>query len=160
MLRSTRMRELAVQRSPLSENTPNRVESSAASRSASANTIAGDLPPSSIDRPLRFSAAFRKMSCPVVVSPVKEISGTPGCFTSASPASSPSPLTRLNTPSGTPASRKISGHRLADSGVNSAGFSTTVHPEASAGASFQLSSMNGVFHGVISPATPTGLRFT
>ena len=33
-------------------------------------------------------------------------------------------------------------------------------PEASAGASFQVSSMNGVFHGVISPATPTGLRFT
>ena len=59
-----------------------------------------------------------------------------------------------------PASAKISAHRLADSGVNSAGLSTTVQPDASAGASFQLSSMNGVFHGVISPATPTGLRCT
>ncbi len=96
----------------------------------------------------------------MVLSPVNEISGTSGCLTSASPASSPSPLTRLNTPSGKPASAKICAHRLAESGVNSAGFSTTVQPAASAGASFQLSSMNGVFHGVIRPATPTGLRCT
>ncbi len=51
-------------------------------------------------------------------------------------------------------------HSEADSGVNSAGFSTTVQPEAMDGASFQDSSMNGVFHGVIRPATPIGLRFT
>jgi len=95
-----------------------------------------------------------------VVSPVKEIRGTHGCFTSASPASSPIPLTRLNTPCGSPAAAKVPAHRLADSGVNSAGLSTTVQPEASAGASFQLSSMNGVFQGVIRPATPTGLRLT
>ena len=70
------------------------------------------------------------------------------------------PCTMLNTPSGTPASAMISGSRVADSGVHSAGLSTTVQPEASAGASFQVSSMNGVFHGVISPATPFGLRTT
>ena len=154
------MRLPAVQRSPLSEKTPNSVESIAASRSASANTTAGDLPPSSIERPLSIGAALPKISAPVELSPVNEISGTPGCFTSASPASSPSPLTRLNTPFGSPASSKISAHRLADSGVNSAGLSTTVQPDASAGASFQLSSMNGVFHGVMRPATPIGLRLT
>ncbi|OXR39564.1 hypothetical protein B7C42_08368 [Nocardia cerradoensis] len=44
--------------------------------------------------------------------------------------------------------------------MNSAGLSTTVLPVAKAGASFQLSSMNGVFHGVIRPATPIGLRLT
>ena len=54
----------------------------------------------------------------------------------------------------------ISGSSDADSGVHSAGFSTTAQPEASAGASFHDSSMNGVFHGVISPATPAGLRST
>ena len=92
---------------------------------------------------------------------MNEMSGTPGCFTSASPASSPSPFTRLNTPSRQARPRsKIVAQRLAESGVNSAGFSTTVHPEARAGASFQLSSMKGVFHGVMSPATPIGLRFT
>ena len=100
-----------MQRSPLREKTPNRAESIAASRSASAKTTHGDLPPSSIDRPLRFGAALRKIVCPVVVSPVKEISGTSGCLTRASPASSPRPLTRLNTPSGRPASLKISAHR-------------------------------------------------
>ena len=96
-----------MQRSPLREKTPNRAESIAASRSASANTTHGDLPPSSMDRPLRLAAALRKIVWPVVVSPVKEISGTSGCLTRASPASSPRPLTRLNTPSGRPASLKI-----------------------------------------------------
>ena len=149
-----------MQRSPFSENTPKIVASIAASRSASANTIAGLLPPSSIERPLRNGAALPKISCPVRLSPVKLMSGTSGCFTRASPASSPSPLTRLKTPFGTPASSKMPAHREAESGVNSAGFSTTVFPVASAGPSFQDSSMNGVFQGVISPATPIGFRLT
>ncbi len=100
------------------------------------------------------------MSCPVLLSPVKEISGTSGCLTSASPASSPSPLTRLKTPCGRPASSKIPAHSDAESGVNSAGFKTTVLPVARAGPSFHDSSMNGVFQGVMSPATPIGLRLT
>ena len=70
-----------------------------------------------------------------------------------------SPL-RENIPAGTPASSKMPGHRDADRGVNSAGLSTTVLPVARAGPSFQDSSMNGVFHGVINPATPIGLRLT
>ena len=97
---------------------------------------------------------------PVLVSPVNEMRGTRGCATSAAPATSPIPWTRLNAPSGRPASVMISGSRLADSGVHSAGLRTTVHPAARAGASFQVSSMNGVFHGVIRPATPAGLRRT
>ena len=147
-------------RSPFSENTPNRALSVAASRSASANTMQGDLPPSSIDRPLRPGAAAAMMTCPVDVSPVNEIRGTSGCVTRAAPATSPIPCTMLNTPSGTPASVMISGSRLADSGDHSAGLRITGHPAARAGASFQVSSMNGVFHGVISPAGPAGLRIT
>ncbi len=101
------------------------------------------------------------MTCPVLVSPVKEILGTPEWATSAAPACSPMPCTMLNTPSGTPASVMISGSREADSGVHSAGLSTTVHPEASAGAELpRPQAMNGVFHGVINPATPAGLRST
>ena len=91
---------------------------------------------------------------------MNEISGTPGWATSAAPACSPMPCTMLKTPSGTPASVMISGSSDADSGVHSAGLSTTAHPDASAGASFHDSSMNGVFHGVISPATPAGWRST
>ena len=55
---------------------------------------------------------------------------------------------------------KIVAHSEAESGVNSAGLRTTVLPVARAGASFQDSSMNGVFHGVMRPATPIGLRLT
>ena len=42
------------------------------------------------------------------------------------------------------------------SGVCSAGFTTTVQPAASAGASLKLAVMIGKFHGRISAATPTG----
>jgi hypothetical protein len=44
------------------------------------------------------------------------------------------------------------------SGVSSAGFSTTVLPAASAGATFVDSSHSGKFHGVINPTTPRGSR--
>ena len=44
------------------------------------------------------------------------------------------------------------------SGVSSAGFSTTVLPAASAGASFHEAIASGKFHGVISPTTPSGSR--
>ena len=44
---------------------------------------------------------------------------------------------------------------MAVSGVNSAGFSTTVQPAASAGAIFQASISSGKFHGMICPTTPT-----
>ena len=42
------------------------------------------------------------------------------------------------------------------SGVVSAGFSTTVLPVASAGASFHAAISSGKFHGMIWPATPSG----
>ncbi|SNV22607.1 Uncharacterised protein [Dermatophilus congolensis] len=154
------MRDPAVHRSPLREKTPKMVASIAADRSASLKITAGDLPPSSIDRPLRWGAALAKMVWPVFDSPVKEMRGTSGCLTRASPASSPRPLTRLKTPCGRPASSKMPAHSEADRGVNSAGLRTTVFPVASAGASFQDSSMKGVFQGVMRPATPMGLRLT
>ena len=43
-------------------------------------------------------------------------------------------------------------------GDHSAGLCTTVQPAASAGAIFQVDSMNGVFHGVITPTGPIGTR--
>ena len=43
---------------------------------------------------------------------------------------------------------------VADSGLHSAGLCTTVQPAASAGAIFQVESMNGVFHGVMMPTGP------
>ncbi len=40
-------------------------------------------------------------------------------------------------------------------GLHSAGLCTTVQPAASAGAIFHVDSMNGVFHGVITPTGPS-----
>ena len=42
--------------------------------------------------------------------------------------------------------------------MSSAGFSTTVLPQTSAGASFHDGIAIGKFHGVIAPTTPTGWR--
>src|SRR5437660_1188261 len=70
----------------------------------------------------------------------------------------PSPVTRLTTPGGNPASRASSTSRMLVSGVTSLGLITTVFPVASAGASFQDRIINGKFHGVISALTPTGSR--
>ena len=44
------------------------------------------------------------------------------------------------------------------SGVSSAGFSTTVLPAASAGATFHDAIVSGKFQGVISATTPSGSR--
>ncbi len=52
----------------------------------------------------------------------------------ASPTTSPVPVTRLNTPAGRPTSWMISASTKAFSGATSEGFSTTVQPAASAGA--------------------------
>ncbi len=79
----------------------------------------------------------------------------PGWRTRAAPVA-PSPQTMLTTPGGSPASRQISAKASAVKGVNSAGFSTTVLPAASAGAIFQASISSGKFHGMIWPQTPTG----
>ncbi len=40
--------------------------------------------------------------------------------------------------------------------MSSAGFHTTVLPQASAGMTFQVPSISGKFHGEMATATPTG----
>ena len=87
--------------------------------------------------------------------PVKAILSTSGCATSAAPVR-PSPVTTFTTPGGSPVSWHSSANSRAVNGVNSAGFSTTVFPVASAGAIFHANMRSGKFHGMIWPATPTG----
>ena len=83
-----------------------------------------------------------------------------GCETSAAPASSPMPWTMLKTPGGKPASATRSPSSEHASGDHSAGLSTTVQPAARPGAVFQVESMNGAFHGVMTAAGPDGMRMT
>ena len=68
----------------------------------------------------------------------------------------PLPGRTLNTPSGIPALSASSPKRIAESGVYSAGFNTTVFPAAKAGANPQPAIGIGKFQGTIMPTTPSG----
>src|ERR1019366_7688441 len=118
-------------------NTPKRAPSIAASKSASAKKILGDLPPSSSVTRFTVSAACLTMILPTAALPVKAILLTSGCCTSGAPQLSPNPVTMLTTPGGNPTSDRQPAISSAVSGVCSAGLSTQVQPAASAGASFQ-----------------------
>src|SRR5271170_7254089 len=115
----------------------------------------GDLPPSSKDNFLPEPAVAIRILRPTSVEPVKAILSTSGCSTMNAPVD-PSPVTILTTPGGRPTSAQISAKASAESGVYSAGFSTTVLPAASAGAIFHANISSGKFQGMICPQTPTG----
>ena len=89
--RSTSSREPAMHVCPVAANTPATTPLAAASRSASANTTCGDLPPSSRLTRARCPAAARMTAVPVAVEPVKATLSTPGCSASGAPASGPKP---------------------------------------------------------------------
>jgi len=70
----------------------------------------------------------------------------------------PAPWTMFTTPSGTPASARISTRAEAVAGVSEAGLKTTVLPQRRAGNIFHVGIAMGKFHGVTIPATPIGTR--
>ncbi len=155
--RCTSSREPAKQTWPLPPKMARIDSGTAMSRSASAKTMLADLPPSSAETGVRLAAAAAMMAAPVALEPVKVIRSTRGSPVSGPATSSPPyPCTMLRTPSGSPASSASSPNRAAVSGVCGAGFSTTVLPKASAGATFQVASMSGAFHGLIAETTPAG----
>ena len=69
---------------------------------------------------------------------MKDIISISLCEDIASPTIGPSPLTKLNTPAGTPASSNISANKMAFKGAISDGFNTIVQPAARAGATLQV----------------------
>ncbi|MNI44695.1 hypothetical protein D3C73_990820 [compost metagenome] len=81
---------------------------------------------------------------------------TSGERISVSPTLRPGPISRLNTPDGSPAREMISASAQAEDGTSSAGLNTTQLPKHSAGAIFQAGMAMGKFHGAIMPITPRG----
>lgn len=75
-------------------------------KSASSKIMAGFLPPSSSESRLQCGALLSVMRWAVSVLPVKEIRGTSGWHTRASPALAPVPNTTFTTPGGTPDGNK------------------------------------------------------
>ena len=137
------MRLPAEQTSPWLKNTPNSAPSTAASKSASAKKMFGDLPPSSSEIFFSVAGAPRMIVLPTSALPVNAILSTSGCSTIAAPAVSPQPVTMLTTPGGSPASAKLDASASAVSGVCSAGLSTVVQPAQIAGASFHAAISSG-----------------
>src|ERR1035438_2780258 len=84
--------------------TPKRAPSTAASQSASAKKMFGDLPPSSRVTRFKVSEALLTMILPTAALPVKATLSTPGWATNAAPAVSPKPLMMFTTPGGRPTS--------------------------------------------------------
>src|ERR1700733_12143774 len=149
MLRSTNKREPAMQDWPVEEKMPNRTPAQAMSRSASANTIVGDLPPSSRDTVINLSAALRANDRPVSVPPVNETFLTVGCVTSRSPTIAPAPGSVENNPLGRPASSTMRASSSETNGLQDDGLSRIALPAANAGATFCASEGIGELHGVM-----------
>ncbi len=153
----TSRREPAQQTWPWLKKMPLTMPSTAWSSGASSKTMLAALPPSSRVTFLSLPATARAIALPTSVDPVKATLSTSGCDTMARPVS-PAPVTMLTTPGGRSACWQISAKSSAVSGVVSAGFSTTVLPQARAGAIFHASISSGKFHGMTWPATPSGVE--
>ena len=132
-----------VQSWPELAKAPTIAPSAAASRSASANTTNGALPPSSRCTRLSVPAASAITLRPARGEPVTEISATSGWRASAPPVSGPGPGRTLRIPGGTPASSASRPSMSEVSGVSSEGLSTTALPAASAGPIFQAAMFSG-----------------
>ncbi len=115
-----------------------RAKSTAVSKSASAKTTLGFLPPSSSATFFTVAAAAAMIRLPVSRPPVKETMSTAGSSDSGAPTSGPVPRTRFAAPAGSPASRSAFINRIEVEGVSSLGLRTIVLPARSAGATFQL----------------------
>src|SRR5260370_40091458 len=116
----------------------------------------GDLPLGSSATRLSVSAAGRRIVLPTAVDPVNDSLATSGCELICAPAVSPRPVTMLNTPGGSPASCSASVTTRVWMALISLGLTTAVQPAASADASLPQTKPASLFHGVISPATPSG----
>lgn len=132
--RCTNRREPATHDWPLPSKMPSATAATAASISASAKTMCGDLPPNSSATGMSLRAATSAMHRPLSVPPVKDTMRTSGCPTSATPASWPVPGSTFSSPGGRPASSAMRATASPVDGVTSDGLSTTALPAASAGA--------------------------
>src|SRR6476620_4504046 len=130
--------------------------STAASRSASSNTMKEALPPSSSDSFFTVGAHCSISRRPTGVDPVKLSLRTIGFAHISAPIALASPITTENTPFGTPARSASTARARAENGVSSAGFSTIGQPAARAGATLRVIIADGKFHGVIAAQTPIG----
>ena len=112
-------------------------------RSASSNTTAAPLPPSSMSSRFMVGAPAAAIRWPTAVDPVKETMSTSGDAVRAEAGSGPCELTRLTTPGGKPTSSRTRASSMTASGSWGAGFMITVLPMARAGATLPAMLVSG-----------------
>ena len=145
---------------PVLRNLEASAPSTAASRSASSNTMNGALPPSSSDTFFTVPAHCSISFLPTSVEPVKVNLRTIGLVVSSLPMGPAAPVTTDSTPFGMPARSASSHSASAEYGVMLAGLITMVQPAASAGPALRVIMALGKFHGVIAAHTPIGCLIT
>ncbi len=128
----------------------------AASRSASSNTMKGALPPSSMLVFLMVGAHWASSLAPTSVEPVKDSLRTVGLEVSSRPVSPEGPVMMLHTPGGIPARSAKTASARAENGVWLAGRITPVQPAAQPGPALRVIIAAGKFQGVIAANTPIG----
>ena len=135
---------------------PRIAPSTARSRSASGKTTIGFLPPSSSVTVLTLAAAaLAWIRRPVAALPMKAIRPMPGCLTSASPTSLPSPVSVCTTPGGNSRCRS-SAIASAESEVNSDGLRITQLPAISGATILVAANIRGWLNAMIRATTPNG----
>ena len=158
MLSCTNNRDPAQHTWPWLKKIPLMTPSTASLIGASSKIMLAAFPPNSRVYRLPVPATARRIDFPTAVEPVNATLSMPECSTKACPVS-PSPLIMFTTPAGSSASSSNSANFSAVSGVVSAGFNTTVLPQAKAGAIFQAAIKSGKFHGITCPTTPSDFGF-
>ena len=159
--RCTKIRLAAVQASPMLRILAWTAASTATSRSASAKTMKGALPPSSSDVRTTCFEACSSSSFPTAVEPVNEsLRMVPPVRTGSTTSAAREVGTTFKTPAGRPTSSRTCASASVVSGVWGAGFSTIVQPAAMAGATLRAPMASGKFHGVMSRQGPTGCLST
>ena len=147
---ATWKRLAAVQASPPLRILARIAPSTAASTSASSNTMNGALPPSSIEVRSSLSADCLTRALPTPVDPVKvSLRSRPSLIS----ASVTGPGLLVGSTDSTPFGRPASSISLASSsmvsGVSCAGLTIIVQPAAKAGPILRVPMASGKFHGVI-----------
>ena len=98
------------------------------------------------------------MSKPTSYDPVNTMPSMSGFSWSSAPTVPPGPITRLNTPSGTPASRYASRIAIAVIADADAGLNTTVLPAIIAADVGPMARAIGKLNGLMTANTPCGRR--
>ncbi len=105
-------------------------------------------------------AAISAILTPTWVEPVKLTQSTSPASTKAEEEDGVLPLTRFTTPGGKPTSWRMRTSSTMARGSCGAGLTTTVLPEASAGATLPAMLTMGKLYEVMHATTPRGWRFT